>query len=144
MRIFSLLVVRVLSSMVFSPEIPIGETLGAFKNELKDPTDSIEVFAGAGLKSYGYKTCKGVVECKLKGISLDYDASREINLNTLIKMVTQDKDMIDKVTYPRHDVTRIQNKEETKTFRFVFDKQVLRGPGHMTYPFGYRGPLIDE
>ena len=65
-------------------------------------------------------------------------------------MVTQDKGMIVKVTYPsrikrgRRDVTRIQNKEETKTFRFVFDKRILRGPGHMTYPFGYRGPLIDE
>ena len=131
-----------------SPEIPLGIALGCFKNELKDSSDSIEVFAGAGLKSYGFKTKKGKVECKLKGISLDYDASKQLNLKTLINLVTQDKDVVTKVTYPsrikrpRNDVTAIHNKTETKTFRFVFDKRVIRGSGYVTYPFRYKGPLL--
>ena len=133
-----------------SPVIPIGIALGCFKNELKDSSDCIEVYAGAGLKSYAFKTRKGMVECKLKGISLDYDASKQLNLKSLIQLVTQDKNMVTTVTYPsrikrpRQNVTNIHNKTETKTFRFIFDKRVIRGSGYLTYPFGYRGPLISE
>ena len=101
-----------------SPVIPIGIALGCFKNELKD---SIEDYALAGLKSYAFKACKGILECKLKGLSLDYDASKQLILKLLIKLVTQDKNMVTTVTYPsrikcpRQNVTNIHNKTETKT-----------------------------
>ena len=85
---------------VESSVIPIGIALGCFKNELKDSSECIEVYAGAGLKSYAFKTRKGIVECKPKDISLDYDASKQLKLKSLIQLVTQDENMVTTVTYP--------------------------------------------
>ena len=60
----------------------LGEYLGDFKNELNEG-DTIVEFASGGPKNYGYQTCQGKQECKVRGISLNSEGSKQLNFPIL-------------------------------------------------------------
>ena len=58
--------------------IDTGDSLGDLTDEL-DEGDYIVKWRGTGPKSYAYETCKGKIECKVKGFTLNYQNSMKIN-----------------------------------------------------------------
>lgn len=78
-----------------APELPLGQYLGQFTNELDDPNDYITECAAAGPKNYGYRTLKGKTECKVRGFSLNTRRQEQLNFDIL------KKNIIDEVTQPQ-------------------------------------------
>ena len=66
------------------PGLALGDYLGEFTSEL-DAGDTIVEFASAGPKNYAYMTKMGVVECKVRGFSLNVRGQAQLNFNTLKK-----------------------------------------------------------
>ena len=67
----------------------LGEYLGDFKNELNEG-DTIMEFASGGPKNYGYQTRQGKQECKVRGISLNSEGSKQLNFPILRQNVLDD------------------------------------------------------
>jgi hypothetical protein len=64
--------------------VRFGDGLGEWKYELNEGEWITELVVG-GAKSYSYKTNKGKIEVKQKGISLDYANSKVINFESIKK-----------------------------------------------------------
>ena len=61
-------------------ELPLGNYLGEFTNEL-DSGDHIVEFAAAGPKNYGYKTAQGKIDCKVRGFRLNVRGQEQLNFD---------------------------------------------------------------
>jgi hypothetical protein len=73
------------------PLIQTGDSLGAMTSELK-PDVYIAEFAGAGTKNYAYRTMnpatgEGKTVCKVRGITLNYNASQLVNFDKIKEMI---------------------------------------------------------
>lgn len=136
-------------------ELPLGDCLGEFTNELDDPEDHIVEFASAGPKNYGYRTAQGKVCCKVRGFSLNARGSEQLNFETLKENV------INEVKHPQdtprhipvfnpHKIQRdIKTKQlhtvtEIKRYKVVFDKRVVDPKSFFSYPYGYKESRPDE
>ena len=53
------------------PELPLGQYLGQFTNELDEPNDYITEFISGGAKNYAYRTKQGKTDCKVRGFTLN-------------------------------------------------------------------------
>jgi hypothetical protein len=90
-------------------------------------------------RSYCYKTNTGKVVCKIKGFTLNYETSEQINSDS-INNILEYKDK--KISTQYNRITRdtktkeLLNKIETKEFGFVYDKRVIL-ENFDTIPFGY-------
>ena len=132
-----------------APELPLGQYLGQFTNELDDPSDYITEFAAAGPKNYGYRTLKGKTECKVRGFSLNTRGQEQLNFDIL------KKNIIDEVTQPQpiantipvfnpHKIVRnpttkqISTETQIKRYQLVFDKRVVDSSNFQSYPYGYK------
>lgn len=60
------------------PDPPLGHHLEDFKDELSEG-DFIEECASGGPKNYRYLTSKGKQECKVHGISLNSERSKQLH-----------------------------------------------------------------
>ncbi len=123
----------------------LGNYLGQLTNEI-DPKDGkyIKTFVGAGPKSYAYQLDSGKTTVKLKGITLNYNARKIINYETLKEMVRPGTDLKSvRVDLP-NTITRqpksktIVNKDTHKDYRVVYTKRVIQPNGFDTLPYGYR------
>ena len=65
-----------------------GDYLGMFTNEV-DPQEGTEIiaFVSAGPKNYSYKLDSGVTHCKVKGFSLNINASKIIDFEKIKNIV---------------------------------------------------------
>ena len=68
------------------PYPPLGDYLGDFKDELSEGNYIVE-FASGGPKNYVYLTHKGKQECKVRGISLNSEGSKQLNYAVLCQNV---------------------------------------------------------
>ena len=68
------------------PDPPLGDYLGDLTDEL-DPGDYITTFISGGPKNYAYITNNGKTETKIRGITLNYDATKKINLDVMRHLV---------------------------------------------------------
>ena len=73
------------------PLIETGDNLGAMTSELK-PDEYIAEFVGAGPKNYAYRTRnpatgEGKTVCKIRGITLNYNASQLVNFDTIKEII---------------------------------------------------------
>jgi hypothetical protein len=73
------------------PLVETGDSLGAMTSELK-PSEIIEEFVSRGPKTYAYKLVNTVTGerkrvCKVRGITLNYNASRLINFDVIRDMM---------------------------------------------------------
>ncbi|CAC5376018.1 unnamed protein product [Mytilus coruscus] len=119
-----------------------GDYLGDLTDET--PNNTIECFITGGPKNYVYKlknpdkdgnlTC-----CKIRGITLNYKNSLELNFETMKDVVegktkkitvTDDNKMCFEVK-----TTNIITRVEDKTYKIVFDKRVLKND-FKTTPYG--------
>ena len=68
------------------PDPPLGNYLGDLTDEL-DAGDYITTFISGGPKNYAYITNNGKSETKIRGITLDYAATKKINLDVMRHLV---------------------------------------------------------
>ena len=98
-----------------------------------------------GPKNYAYevKTPTGAVktQCKIRGITLNYQNSLQINFNTVKNMVV---DNGSKVTVTdKHKIVRDRNSvnilatRQDKDYRIVFDKRIIKD-NFTTVPYGFK------
>ncbi|KAL9952108.1 hypothetical protein ACROYT_G039315 [Oculina patagonica] len=128
-------------------ELPLGDYLGEFTNELDDE-DFIVEFASAGPKNYGYKTKNGKTTCKVRGFSLNARGSEQLNYEILKQNVCDEVERpLDKPrhipVFNPHKITRdkktkqLHTQTEIKQYRVVFDKRVVDPDSFFSYPYGY-------
>ena len=140
-------------SVVFihKPNMPdplLGDYLGDFKDEIGEG-DYIVEFASGGPKNHGYMTKKGKQECKVCGISLNSEGSKQLNYKVLCQNV------LDEIQEPletgarqtnvvkSHHIVRhakdyaLETVPQTKKYQLVFNKRVIDPCNFMTCPYGY-------
>ena len=126
------------------PDPPLGDYLGDLTDEL-DPGDYITTFISGGPKNYAYLTNNGKSETKIRGITLNYDATKKINMDVMRHLVDSrvNGHNEEKVTLVNpHKITRdkkernIVTKKMKKDYRIVYNKRVIT-ENYGTLPYGY-------
>ena len=126
------------------PDPPLGDYLGDLTDEL-DPGDYITTFISGGPKNYAYLTNNGKTETKIRGITLNYDATKQINMDVMRHLVDSHVNghNEEKVTVVNpHKITRdkkeknIVTKRMKKDYRIVYNKRVIT-ENYGTIPYGY-------
>ena len=126
------------------PDPPLGKHLGELTDELV-PGNHITTFISGGPKNYAYETNNGNGIVKIRGITLNYDASKTINVDVIRHLVDLYVDCYiqDKVTVGiPHKITRdkkeknIVTKRTKKDYRIVYNKRVVK-ENYETVPYGY-------
>ena len=126
------------------PDPPLGDYLGDLTDEL-DPGDYITTFISGGPKNYAYITNNGKSETKIRGITLDYAATKKINLDVMRHLVhshvnchTEEKVTVDKTFKITRDKKEknIVTKRVKKDYRVVYNKRVIT-ENYGTLPYGY-------
>ena len=138
------------------PEIPLGNYLGDFTNEIKpvkldeiEHEDWIVELVSAGPKNYAYETKHGKQDCKVKGFILNVRGQAVLNFNTMKELILAE--ILEPEPNPRilpltnpHKIQRvaegkhIQTIRQTKNYKLVFDKRVLDRDSYQSYPYGYK------
>ena len=126
------------------PDPPLGDYLGDLTDEL-DAGDYITTFISGGPKNYAYITNNGKSETKIRGITLDYAATKKLNLDVMRHLVhshvnchTEEKVTVDipfKITRDKKE-KNIVTKKMKKDYRVVYNKRVITG-NYGTLPYGY-------
>ena len=126
------------------PDPPLGDYLGDLTDEL-DAGDYITTFISGGPKNYAYITNNGKAETKIRGITLDYAATKKINLDVMRHLVdshvnchTEAKVTVDipfKITRDKKE-KNIVTKRMKKDYRVVYNKRVIT-ENYETLPYGY-------
>ena len=126
------------------PDPPLGDYLGELTDELNG--GYITTFLSGGPKNYGYVTNTGEAILKIRGISLTYDATKILNINTMRDLVDSyvvDGDRHEKLTITiPYKITRdkkkknIVTKRTKKDYRVVYNKRVVN-ENYETVPYGY-------
>ena len=134
-----------------------GDYLGDLTDELwckkTKQFRTIQEFASAGPKNYGYVRDDLKEECKVKGFSLNVEGSKQLNYTVLRNNVLQeiqDPQLIaGQMVRRKHPITRahkivrdvehlqLKTVSETKNYQLVFDKRVVDADTFQTYPYGY-------
>ena len=126
------------------PDPPLGDYLGDLTDEL-DAGDYITTFISGGPKNYAYITNNGKSETKIRGITLDYAATKKLNLDVMRHLVhshinchTEEKVPVDipfKITRDKKE-KNIVTKKMKKDYRVVYNKRVIT-QDYGTLPYGY-------
>ena len=126
------------------PDPPLGDYLGDLTDEL-DAGDYITTFISGGPKNYAYVTNNGKSETKIRGITLNYAATRKLNSSVMRGLVhlhvnchTQAKVTVDiphKITRDKKE-KNIVTKRMKKDYRVVYNKRVIT-QDYGTLPYGY-------
>ena len=126
------------------PDPPLGDYLGDLTDEL-DAGDYITTFISGGPKNYVYTTNNGKAETKIRGITLNYAATKKINLDVMRHLVdshvnchTEEKVTVDmqfKITRDKKE-KNIVTKKMKKDYRIVYNKRVIT-ENYATLPYGY-------
>ena len=126
------------------PNPSLGDYLGDLTDEL-DSGDYITTFISGGPKNYAYITNNGKTETKIRGITLNYNATKTINMDVMRHLVDSHVNghNEEKVTVENpHKITRdkkernIVTKKMKKDYRIVYNKRVIT-ENYGTVPYGY-------
>ena len=125
------------------PAPPLGNYLGDLTDELNG--DYITTFISGGPKNYAYVTNKGKSETKIRGITLNYAATKKLNPSVMRGLVylhvnchTQAKVTVDipfNITRDKKEKD-IVTKRMKKDYRIVYNKRVIK-ENYETLPYGY-------
>ena len=97
-----------------SPLVETGDTLGAITSELKS-SEIIEEFVSGGLKNYAYKvvntsTGSRKTVCKVRGITLNYNASRLVNFDVIKDIILKQGPVV--TVHTEHKIKRKRKRGE--------------------------------
>ena len=124
---------------LYTPKL--GDYLGEFTNEI-DPAEGSHIieFVSAGPKNYSYKLNSGITHSKVKGISLNFNASKKIDFNQIKQIVSNLSE--EKITVTQKTIVRdkkdwtLHTKTTDKIYRMVYDKRVILDD-LSTVPYGF-------
>ena len=125
------------------PDPPLGDYLGDLTDELKG--GYVTTFISGGPKNYGYVTNTGEAILKIRGITLTYDATKNINIDVMRDFIEQfvDYHIQKRVTINiPYKITRdrkernIVTKRTKKDYRIVYNKRIVKD-NYETVPYGY-------
>jgi hypothetical protein len=131
-----------------APLVETGDCLGAMTSELK-PSEYIEEFVSGGPKNYAYRivdsgTNKRKTICKVRGITLNYNASHFVNFDRIRDMILGQEESV--TVHTEHKIKRkrksggmvsIITEPEDKIYRISFFKR-RRLHDETSVPFGYK------
>ena len=132
-----------------SPLVETGNNLGDMTSELK-PSEYIEEFVSGGQKNYAYKVVDTVTGerkhvCKVRGITLNYNASRLVTFDVIRDMILREERTV--TVHNDHKMKRkwksgggilsIVTEPEDKIYRISFFKR-RRLNDETSLPFGYK------
>ena len=132
-------------------EVPTGQFVGDMTNELESygPGSYISNFVSGGPKNYSFKIYstkkqKEEIICKVKGICLNYAASKLVNFDTIKKMVLQKSDPVPIVSknIRRTKQHEVITKEEIKLYKPNSTKRKFLSDGS-SVPYGYKKPRTE-
>ena len=118
-----------------------GPYLGDLTNELEEGRHITE-FVSTDPKSYAYRDNKATQVIEFKDISKTLYNIIKINLETMVKCVSDASFRVSEVDRPRKMLFkidkfgRVKTQFQMKTFRMVYKKRCT-GDQYVTYPFGY-------
>ncbi|KAG1651988.1 putative DNA polymerase [Nymphon striatum] len=119
----------------WSPET--GSYLGELKDEI--PGDSIIEYVSGGPKNYAYNTLKGHSVVKVRGITLNHDNAKLVNLSTMKDLIENQQTHVEipdtKFVRSKKDFS-IRTVASSKKYQFTYTKRVLM-PHFKTLPYGY-------
>jgi len=133
--------------------IETGDKVGDMTSELR-PSESISEFVSGGPKNYAYKiVTEGKEEektvCKVRGITLNYSASKLVNFENIRDMILRTRYDEPPTVVNVHTEKKIKRKRtggglvaivtepEDKNYRISFYKR-QRLDDHTSVPFGYK------
>ena len=121
-----------------------GDYLGDLTNET--PNNSITTFETGGPKNYAYHLDhpdedEKLTHCKIRGFTLNYKNMLSINFSTMKAMVTSSEKNAVTVVDPfkicrDRDNAKLLTMSQTKDYRLVFDKRVIRDK-YVSFPYGF-------
>ena len=125
------------------PEPALGDYLGDLTDELDG--DYITEFMSGGPKNYAYVTNNDKRVTKIRGITLDYAASKKLNFEVMCSLLhlylncdIQAKVTVDnpfKITRDKKN-KKIATKRTKKDYQIVYNKRVVK-ENYGTVPYGY-------
>ena len=133
------------------PDLKTGPCLGEMSCEIYatyKKHDSIGKFVTVGPKSYGYQLRDNphIKAIKCKGITLNFNTVKQINLEYMIDLVTHDECRFNRETVQytsrirrNRKKMKIESKDIKKSFGFTFDKRLVNPSTYTTLPLGYVG-----
>jgi len=130
--------------------IETGDKLGDMTSEMR-PSESISEFVSGGPKNYAYNIVTEGEEvktvCKARGITLNYNASKLVNFESIREMILRTGDDVVNVHTERKikrkrtggggGLVAIVTEPEDKIYRISFFKRRRLGD-NMSVPFGYK------
>eukprot|EP00732_Lithocolla_globosa_P002361 Lithocolla_globosa_v1_NODE_1532_length_2509_cov_2.825998.p1 type:complete len:627 gc:universal NODE_1532_length_2509_cov_2.825998:42-1922(+) len=118
-----------------------GKYLGELTNELEDDEDFISEFVSTGPKSYSFITFKGKSCTKLKGFTLNHEASNEVNRESMKEMVNnhEKKCYVPSMQFIKNKKENIiKTIESEKILSFKYDTRMIDKETLQTYPWGFQ------
>lgn len=118
-------------------QLQLGDYLGELTNELSE-NEHITDFVSAGPKLYAFKTNKGNTVCKVRGFTLNYEASQQINFETVRRDILNGAVISIRTNNIVREKcsSRVLNKLIDKKCRKVIDKRLVKN-NNIAFPFGY-------
>ena len=118
---------------------PLGDYLGELTNELDDD-DYITTFVSGGPKNYSYRTKNGKTVCKVRGFTLNYRGSQNLNFAAMCSQICNPNWVpvyLENPHFIRRDAKTktIHTVKLKKKYNLVYDKRVVQG--FNTFPYGY-------
>ncbi|KAK3742927.1 hypothetical protein QZH41_015298 [Actinostola sp. cb2023] len=125
------------------PSLETGESLGQLTSEVAVGNHIVE-FVCTGPKAYAYRTRHGTVECKVKGIHMNFTTAQKVHLEsmlTLVQDVDKEEEGVLAISVPDPQIVRDArtynlrtDEARKKTFVLHFDKRMRRNFDSL--PFG--------
>ena len=123
---------------------PLGDYLGELTNELDDD-DYITTFVSWGPKNYSYQTKNGKTVCKVRGFTLNYRGSQNLNFAAMCSQTCNPNGepiYLENPHFIKRDAKTItiHTIKLKKKYNLVYDKRVVQG--FNTFPYGYHWIIL--
>ena len=119
---------------------PLSEFVGGMTDELGG--SHITEYVSNGPKNYAIRTADGKQIVKVKGFTLNYVASNQLNFDVMKDMAISDEQHSIKIvgtSQIKKDLKRrqINTLPSSKSYKRIFDKRVRNTKNHTSLPFGF-------
>ena len=123
---------------VYNP--PLSECVGSMSDGLGG--SHITEYVTNGPKNYAFRTADGKPSVKIKGFTLNYVASNQLNFDVMKDMAISDERHSIKIvgtSQIKKDLKRrqINTLPYYKSYKRIFDKRVRNTKNHTSLPFGF-------